>query len=123
MSWRWAGRRLSCMGWSRLKVPARKAAGRSLPLAEELLDAPVDGILVGDLGERHVLGGPDRVAEVLDELAGAVGALHLPVAEQVHDRQDARLQDLDAEAGVVGAPVVAVGEVEGVDVPGRRAVL
>ena len=59
--------------------------------------------------------------DVLIELAAAVGALHLPVAEQVHLRQQPLGQDLDAVRDVV-APVVAVGEVEAVDVPLVRRV-
>src|SRR5919198_5313771 len=115
MSWRWAGRFVLLS-----RIPG---IDPSLPLAEELLDAPVDRVLVGDLGERHVLLRPDGLAQILDELARAVRALHLPVAEQVYDGQDAVLQQLDAQARVVGAPVVAVREVERRDVPRRRTVL
>src|SRR3990172_2876077 len=110
MSCRWAG-----SSWRRDSTSA--------PLPQEGLDGAVDRLLVGDLGEGHVAVGPQVVAQVLDELAGAVGALHLAVAEEVHRREQVGLEQVDAEAGVVGAPVVAVGEVEGVDVPLRAGVV
>jgi hypothetical protein len=64
------------------------------------------------------------LAQVLDELPRAVGALDLAVAEHVHLRQQlALLEQLDAAHRVVHRPVVAVGEVERVDVPLGRGVL
>ncbi len=57
-----------------------------------------------------------HLVDVVEELAAAVGAFHLAVAEQVQLGQQLLGQDLDAVRDVV-APVVAVGEVEGVDVP------
>ena len=61
--------------------------------------------------------------QVLDELAGAVGALHLAVGEHVALGQELGLEELDAGERVVHRPVVAVGEVEGVDVPLRGRVV
>ena len=64
------------------------------------------------------------LVQVLDELPRPVRALDLAVAEQVHLGQDLRLEQLDALDGVVDRPVVAVAEVERVDVPlGRREVV
>src|SRR5205814_9910303 len=88
------------------------------PFPEEVLDRVVDGVLVADLGEGDVLDPVERLAQVLDELPASVGALHLPIRELVHLAQDLRLEQVDAGARVVRAPVVPVGEVEGIDVPG-----
>ena len=52
-----------------------------------------------------------------NELAAAVGAFDLAVAEEVDFRQQVALQQVDAAIGVAARPVVAVGEVEDVDVP------
>src|SRR5467141_618494 len=82
------------------------------PLPEEVLDRIVDGVLVADLGKGHVLHRVEGLAQVLDELTAAVGALHLAVGELVHLGEDLRLEQVDAGASVVRAPVVAVGEVE-----------
>src|SRR5215813_3264006 len=100
MSLRWGGSRVSLFSFTL----------RALP--EEVLDGAVDGVLVGDLGERDVLHAVEGLAQVLDELAAAVGALHLPVGELVHLGEDLALEQADAGAGVVRAPVVSVGEME-----------
>ena len=63
------------------------------------------------------------LAQILDELARAVRALDLAVGEHVHARQELLLQELDARERVVHRPVVAVGEVERVDVPLVRRVV
>src|SRR5262245_35148808 len=87
----------------------------SSPSAQELLDRPKDRLAVGNPAAHDVLLRALQLVDVLVELARAVRALHLPVAEQVDARQELLLQDLQAVRDVV-APVVAVGEVEGVDV-------
>src|SRR5882724_11141026 len=111
MSLRWGGRRVSLFSFTLGALP------------QEVLDGVVDGVLVGDLRERHVLDAVERLAQVLDELAAPVRALDLPVRELVHLGEDLALEQPDAGARVVGAPVVSVGEVEGVDVPGSRVVI
>src|SRR5690242_3800487 len=87
------------------------AAGASAPGPEKLLDRPQDGVAVGDAAGHDVVALAEHLVDVLVELAAAVGALHLPVAEQVHPRQQLLVEQLDAVRDVV-APVVAVGEVE-----------
>ena len=56
-------------------------------------------------------------AQVFDELARAIRTLDLPVAEHVARRDDLFPQELHALHRVVRGPVVAVGEVERIDVP------
>src|SRR6266545_379215 len=90
--------------------------------AQKLLDRPENRLAVGDAAGDHVLAFAEQLVDVLEELAAAVGALHLPVTEQVQPRQQFLRQDLDAVRDVV-APVVAVGEVEGVNVPLIRRIL
>ena len=60
---------------------------------------------------RHV------VFQFANELTAAVGAFDLAVAEEIHLGQQVVLQEIDAAVGVAARPVVAVGEVEDVDVP------
>ena len=79
-----------------------------------------DRLAVRDAADHHVLVVVDQLVDVLEELAAAVGRLDLTVPEQVQLRQHLLGQQLDALGHVV-APVVAVGEVEGVDVPLRSA--
>src|SRR5436309_11808394 len=97
------------------------ARGGSTSGAEELLDRAEDGVAVGDPAADDVVALAEHLVDVLVELARAVGALDLAVAEQVQLRQQPLVEDLDAVRDVV-APVVAVGEVEGVDVPLVRRV-
>src|SRR4051812_41334872 len=77
MSLRCGGKRVSRFSFTDLA---------SLP--QEILDRVVDRVLVGDLRERHVLDALEGLAQVLDELPAAVGALHLPVGELVHLGED-----------------------------------
>ena len=53
----------------------------------------------------------------VDEVARAIGAGHLAVAEHVAGRQELLLEQLHAVARVSLARVVAIGEVEQVNVP------
>src|SRR5437016_12803927 len=55
--------------------------------------------------------------EVADESASSVGTLHLAVTEQIELREKVRFQEMDASIGVSSGLVVAVGEVENIDVP------
>src|SRR5579859_3644107 len=89
----------------------------SRPLAVKLLDGSDDGVLVADLARDDALVLAEVLSQVLDELPRAVRALDLAVSEHVHARQELVLHQLDAEERVVHRPVVAVGEVERVDVP------
>ena len=89
-------------------------------LSQKGLDRIVDGFLVANLGEDQlVVGVADADPQRTQVLAAAVGAFDLAVAEQVHRRQQLLAQQLQAGL-VVFAPVVAVGELEDVDVPIRR---
>src|SRR6185503_7251092 len=97
-------------------------AASSAPLAQEGLDRVGHVAAVVDAGGHEDLLVAERRVQVLLELARAVRALHLAVAELVHARQDLVAQDRDAELGVARRPVVAVGVVERVDVPVLRAV-
>src|SRR5262245_34150426 len=116
-----------CSAWGQFphlppSSPASEETGPTLAAgAQELLDRPEDGVAVGDAAAHDVVALAQHLVDVLVELARAVGALHLPVAEQVQLRQQLVLQDLHAGGDVV-APVVAVGEVEGVHVPLVRGV-
>jgi hypothetical protein len=51
-----------------------------VPLPEELLDGADDGVLVADLARHDALVLAEVLAQVLDELARAVRALDLAVA-------------------------------------------
>ncbi len=55
--------------------------------------------------------------EVVGKAPRAVKRAHLPVAKQVHLGHQLLLEQLDALAGIAAAPVIAIREVEGVDVP------
>src|ERR1700722_4127880 len=73
--------------------PPRAGRRRSRPaplfaLAEEFLDRTDDRVLVPDLARHDPLVLPEMVAQILDELAGPIGALHLAVGEHVHPRKD-----------------------------------
>src|SRR5215831_15154500 len=73
----------------------------SLALSQELLDGAHDRVLVPDLaGDEAILLG-EELAQILDELARPVGALHLAVAEHVDLGQKLLLQKLDAGERVV----------------------
>src|SRR5688572_13567464 len=97
-----------------------RAASAALP--EEVLDRLQDPVPIGDLRGDHPLVAGELLVEVLLELARAVRAAHLAVAEDVGVREDLLLQELDAALGVAPRPVVAVAEVERVDVPRRGRV-
>src|SRR5579883_177997 len=89
----------------------------SRSLSQKLLDRTDDRVLVADLARDDALVLTEVLPQVLDELPGAVGALDLAVREHVRARQDPLLEQIHAEQRVVHRPVVAVGEVERVDVP------
>ncbi len=91
-------------------------SGLSAASAEEFLDGVHDAFLVADLGEGEVGEFLEGFLEFPVELSGAVGALHLAVAEEVALGEDLVLEQADALV-VVLTPVVSVGEVEDVDVP------
>src|SRR4029079_12221696 len=89
----------------------------SSALPEEFLDRVVDGLSVFDLRGHERFLFAELFFQVLDELAAAVRAFDLAVAEQVDARQDVLAQQPDAFLGVATAPVVAVREMERVNVP------
>src|SRR5687767_3915155 len=78
------------------------------PLAEEGLDRGRDVLAVGDAGGDHAILAAEGLVQVLLELARAVGALDLPVAELVDARHELVAQERDAALGVARRPVVAV---------------
>src|SRR5262249_39032072 len=100
----------------------RRATSReseSLPLPQKRLDRFVNPVLVLDLGQDQILPVAADFLQLAEIIAGAVRAFDLAVAEQIADRQEELLQGLQA-VRVVLAPVVAVGELEDVDVPVAR---
>src|SRR5664279_1113648 len=92
-------------------------------LPEELFDRVHDRVLALDLARDDAFVLVEVLGQVLDELTRAVRRLDLAVREQIHERQDFFLQQLDAGMGVVDRPVITVGEMERIDVPQIRGVL
>src|SRR5262245_23019205 len=88
----------------------------SPPSSQELLDRVVDSFLVSDLRERQVFFFLESLFELAIELARSVRAFDLAVAEEVALGEELVAEQADAVA-VVFPPVVAVREVEDVDVP------
>src|SRR5690606_3736607 len=91
-----------------------RAASAALP--QKLLDRLQDRVTILDLREHQVVRLHVPLQRV-QELAAPVPALDLAVAEQVAHRQQALAQQGETLLVVAAAPVVAVGEVEHVDVP------
>src|SRR5690606_16909538 len=87
----------------------------SLTLAEEIADRAHDGVAIANFARDQPVVVLEMLAQVLDELPRAVGALDLAVAEHVGRWKKLLPHELDAEQRVVDAPVVAVGKMEGVD--------
>src|SRR5262249_14420192 len=92
-------------------------APRSAALAEERLDGVGHVAAVVEARGHDDLLVAERPVQVLLELARAVRALDLPVAELVDAREQLVAQHRNAQLGVPRRPVVAVGVVERVDVP------
>src|SRR3954467_13964980 len=97
-------------------TPPRARDGPRAAAAQEGLDRVEDRVLVADLRQGEVGEVVEGLLQLAVELARAVGTLDLAVAEEVALRQERVAQHPDALA-VVLAPVVAVGEVQDVDVP------
>src|SRR5258708_37733916 len=95
----------------------------SLTLSQKLLDRVDDGVLVANLAGDEAILLREKLAQILDELTRAIGALDLSVAEHVDLWQELRLEKLDTGQGIVHRPVVTVGEVKGIDVPLARGVV
>ena len=74
-------------------------------------------VFVFDPLENQVVDIVRVVFQFANELSASVRALDLSVSKQIDLRQQIRLQDVDAEIGVAARPVVAIGEVEDIDVP------
>ena len=98
---------------------------QSVLVRHAYLPVPRNERMASGIPSRSLTAGGDqtlllaqRVVQVLLELARAVGALHLAVAELVDARQDLVAQQVDDTAlRVARRPVVAVRVVERVDVP------
>src|SRR6266478_2054199 len=117
--WRWPCSRLKDRGLP-LEIASTKDCldeGFSMPLAEERLDRVVDIVLAVDAAGQDFLVVAEVFVEDVDEVPGAVGAGDLAVAEHVAGGEELLLEELDAVAAVGLGAVVAVGEVEEVDVP------
>src|SRR6266705_3174568 len=91
------------------------------PCPQKLLDRVQDRVAVRDTAGADVFALSDHFRDVIEKLAVSVRTFYLPLAEQVDPRQQLLRKDLDALGDVV-APVVAVGEMERVDVPLVRRV-
>src|SRR5262245_62059172 len=94
------------IGSSRTLVSAT-ARSSSAPTAQELLDRVEDPFFISDFRQRQVRLLVEGFLQLAVELARAVWALDLPVAEEVALGQELVAQEADALA-VVLAPVVAV---------------
>src|SRR5687768_17213401 len=68
---------------ARLPVPGSSAVRALAPRAQKLLDRPEDGVAVGDLADDDVFLLLGQLRHIVEELATAVGALHLSVPEQI----------------------------------------
>ena len=71
--------------------------------------------VLNTLGDR--LGQPALLGLAVGVHTRAIGAFHLAVTEQVDLRQQVALQQIDAAIRIAARPVIAVGEVEDVNVP------
>src|SRR5436309_9965370 len=89
----------------------------SMPLPKERLDRIVNVVLAVHPARQHLLVVAQMLVEHVDEVAGAVGAGDLAVAEHVAHGQELLLEEHDAVAAVGFGAGVAVAEVEQVDVP------
>src|SRR5512145_2631064 len=88
-----------------------------LTLTKEVLDASHDRISISDLARDQSIVLREVFCQILEELTRPVWALHLSVAEHVDAGEQVVPQELDARQCVVHRPVIAVGEVKGIDVP------
>src|SRR5262245_36135549 len=108
------------MAWPRAAdTPMGGAAvlAKSVPLPEERLDRVVNVVLRVYPAGQDLLMPAQVLVQHVDEVAAAVRRRHLAVAEHVGHRQELVLQDLHAVPAVGLGAVVAVAEVEEVDVP------
>ena len=55
--------------------------------------------------------------QTVEEIAAAVGALHLPVTEQIHFGQQVFFEHAGAFRRIAAIPVIAIGEMKQVNVP------
>src|SRR5690606_22121486 len=62
-------------------------------------------------------------SKIFDELARAVGTVHLTVSEHIRNGQERVLEKVDTKTRVIRRPVVSVGEVKRVNVPLRGGVV
>src|SRR5687768_16519245 len=92
------------------------------PPSEQLTDRLHDGFAVRNPRQRDGLFVGEYLVEILEELPTSVLAVDLSVAELVAHRNELLLQQLHTQLRVRLAPVVAVREVERVDVPVRGLV-
>ena len=88
-----------------------------MAFAEERLDRVVDVILGIDPAGQDALVAAQMFVQDVDEIAAAVGAGDLAVAEHVGDGKQLILEDFDAVAAVGLGGVVTIGKMEQVDVP------
>src|SRR5262249_53688868 len=86
------------------------AAIGSLPRVEKFLDA------AADLATDDLLIGGKLLAQIPNELTGSVAAFDLAVPKQLDSGQNLLSQNLHARQGIVHRPVVAVREMERIEV-------
>ena len=91
-----------------------------LAFPQELPNRLDDRVAVVDFARDQLLVAGEVLFEVFDELPRAIGAIDLAVAKDVGSREQEFLQNIDTEQSVIDAPVVAIREMEGVDVPFAR---
>src|SRR5205823_315350 len=82
---------------------------RSSPPSQKFTDAGQDAVLVGDVGGHQLVAVGEALVEIVLELSRAVGAFHLPVAEEVRLGEELLVEQAQALGGVASGPVVAVG--------------
>src|ERR1700687_4227743 len=80
---------------------AKRRRGRLLARAEKLLDGSQNRLAIRNPAGDDVVLLLQQLRDVLEELAAAVGAFDLAVAEQVQLRDQRFLQELDAVRAVV----------------------
>ena len=94
-----------------------------MPLPKKRLNRIVNIILRIHAAGQHLFMPAKVLVEHVDEISRAIGAGHLAVAEHVADGEKLFFEEFDAVAGVGFGGVIAVGEVEEVDVPLVRRVM
>ena len=67
--------------------------------------------------------GSEVLLQILIELPRSIATLDLTITEEIHHRQEGLGHEIQADLRVFARPIVAVREVEGVDVPIARRIV